>query len=75
MKLGLSLTQMGRRTRIDLESVQLAEQLGYDVVWASEAWGSDPSHGALLCGCSDRADKGGLSHLADPCAHACDDGG
>ncbi len=42
MKLGLSLTQMGRRTRIDLESVQLAEQLGYDVVWASEAWGSDP---------------------------------
>ena len=41
MRLGLNLTYMGARPTLDMDSIRLAEQLGYDVVWAAEAWGSD----------------------------------
>ncbi len=41
VRLGLNLTYMGARPTLDMDSVQLAERLGYDVVWAAEAWGSD----------------------------------
>ncbi len=41
MRLGLNLTYMGARPTLDMDSVLLAERLGYAVVWAAEAWGSD----------------------------------
>jgi F420-dependent oxidoreductase-like protein len=41
MRLGLNLTYMGARPALDVESVRLAERIGYDIVWAAEAWGSD----------------------------------
>jgi F420-dependent oxidoreductase-like protein len=41
VRLGLNLTYMGARPSIDMDAVLLAERLGYDVVWAAEAWGSD----------------------------------
>ena len=41
MRLGLNLSYMGGRAALDMDSVLLAEKLGYDVVWAAEAWGSD----------------------------------
>ena len=41
MKLGLELGYSGARMTIPMELVLEAEQLGYDSVWFSEAWGSD----------------------------------
>ena len=41
MRLGLNLTYMGARPALDVESVKVAERIGYDIVWAAEAWGSD----------------------------------
>ena len=43
MKLGLALTQtaFSAKPRIDLEEVRLVEDLGYDSVWAAEAYGCD----------------------------------
>lgn len=41
MRLGLNLSYFGGRARIDMDLVREAERLGYDSVWAAEAWGSD----------------------------------
>lgn len=41
MRLGLNLTYLGARPTLDMDTVLLAEDLGYSVVWAAEAWGSD----------------------------------
>ena len=41
MRLGLNLSYMGARPALDIESVKVAERIGYDIVWAAEAWGSD----------------------------------
>jgi F420-dependent oxidoreductase-like protein len=41
MRLGLNLTYLGARSTLDLDSIRAAEDLGYDIVWAAEAWGSD----------------------------------
>ncbi len=41
MKLGLMLGYSGAQLRLPVELVQLAEQLGFDSVWAAEAYGSD----------------------------------
>ncbi len=41
MKLGLMLGYSGREMQLPVELVQLAEQLGFDSVWAAEAYGSD----------------------------------
>ena len=41
MKLGLYLGYSGARMSLPVETVQLAECLGYDSVWTAEAYGSD----------------------------------
>lgn len=41
MKLGLRLGYSGAHLDIPIDKVMLAERLGYDSVWASEAYGSD----------------------------------
>jgi len=41
MKLGLMLGYSGGDLQLPVERVQLAERLGYDTVWTSEAYGSD----------------------------------
>ena len=41
MKLGLTLGYSGAVPRVNLELVQEAERLGYDIVWSAEAYGSD----------------------------------
>ena len=41
MKLGLSIGYSGAEMNLPVERVQLAEKLGYDSVWAAEAYGSD----------------------------------
>jgi len=41
VKLGVMLGYSGAQLRIPLETVQLAERLGYDSVWTAEAYGSD----------------------------------
>lgn len=41
MKLGLMLGYSGQHLRLPIELVQQAEQLGFDSVWAAEAYGSD----------------------------------
>lgn len=41
MRLGLNLSYMGARPTLDIDSVRVAEAIGYDIVWAAEAWGSD----------------------------------
>ena len=41
MKLGLMVGYSGAQVRFPIELVQLAEKLGYDSVWTSEAYGSD----------------------------------
>jgi F420-dependent oxidoreductase-like protein len=41
MKLGLLLGYSGARIEIPIDLVRLAEKLGYDSVWTSEAYGSD----------------------------------
>jgi len=41
MKLGLMLGYSGGELRLPVETVQLAERLGYDTVWTAEAYGSD----------------------------------
>ena len=41
MKLGLILGYSGARVEIPIDLVRLAENLGYDSVWTSEAYGSD----------------------------------
>ncbi|HZQ36731.1 MAG TPA: LLM class F420-dependent oxidoreductase [Dehalococcoidia bacterium] len=41
MKLGLMIGYSGAALHIPVERVQLAERLGYDSVWTSEAYGSD----------------------------------
>jgi F420-dependent oxidoreductase-like protein len=41
MRLGLNLTYMGAKPSLDMDTVLRAEELGYDVIWAAEAWGSD----------------------------------
>lgn len=41
MKLGLMLGYSGAELDVRIKDVQLAERLGYDSVWAAEAYGSD----------------------------------
>ena len=41
MKLGIMLPWNEPRVRIPLETIRLAEQLGYDSLWTAEAYGSD----------------------------------
>src|SRR5262249_51273572 len=41
MKLGLLAGYSGRKLRLPMQVILHAEQLGYDSVWTSEAYGSD----------------------------------
>lgn len=41
MKLGIALDWTGAKAHVDVARVQLAERLGYDSVWAAEAYGTD----------------------------------
>src|SRR3546814_4735905 len=41
MKLGLSIGYSGAEMALPVERVQRAEELGYDIVWTAEAYGSD----------------------------------
>ena len=41
MKLGLMLGYSGAELGLSVERVQLAERLGFDLVWTAEAYGSD----------------------------------
>lgn len=41
MKLGLVIGYSGAQMSVPVESVQLADRLGYDSVWTGEAYGSD----------------------------------
>ena len=41
MKLGLNIGYSGAQLRLPVETVQLAERLGFDSVWTAEAYGSD----------------------------------
>jgi F420-dependent oxidoreductase-like protein len=41
MKLGLNIGYSGAQLRLPIETVQLAERLGFDSVWTAEAYGSD----------------------------------
>jgi F420-dependent oxidoreductase-like protein len=41
MKLGLDLGYSGAKLALPLEKIRLAEELGFDSVWTSEAYGSD----------------------------------
>jgi F420-dependent oxidoreductase-like protein len=41
MKLGLIMGTGGARLEIDMDLIREAEDLGFDSVWTSEAWGSD----------------------------------
>jgi F420-dependent oxidoreductase-like protein len=41
MKLGIAIDWAGKRIQLPLERIQLAESLGFDSVWAAEAYGSD----------------------------------
>ena len=41
MRLGLNIAYWGANAGLDMDLVLEAEQLGYDSVWAAEAWGSD----------------------------------
>jgi alkanesulfonate monooxygenase SsuD/methylene tetrahydromethanopterin reductase-like flavin-dependent oxidoreductase (luciferase family) len=44
MRLGLNLAYSGARISDEVRRAEQAEQLGYDSVWASEAWMRTPSH-------------------------------
>ncbi len=41
MRLGLNIAYWGANAGLDMDLVTEAERLGYDSVWAAEAWGSD----------------------------------
>ena len=41
LRLGLNMTYTGASVGDDARAARLAEDLGYDTVWAAEAWGSD----------------------------------
>jgi len=41
VKLGIMLPWAGARLRVPVETIRLAEQLGYDSLWTGEAYGSD----------------------------------
>ncbi|MCX2983272.1 LLM class F420-dependent oxidoreductase [Halieaceae bacterium IMCC14734] len=41
MKLGILLGYSGKQIRIPMDTVKLAESMGYDSVWTAEAYGSD----------------------------------
>jgi F420-dependent oxidoreductase-like protein len=41
MRLGLNIAYWGAKAGLDMDLVLEAERLGYDSVWAAEAWGSD----------------------------------
>ena len=41
MKLGLALQWAGKRIALPLQQIQLAESLGFDSLWAAEAYGTD----------------------------------
>ncbi|MEE3326420.1 MAG: LLM class flavin-dependent oxidoreductase, partial [Myxococcota bacterium] len=41
LKLGVMLGYSGAQVQIPLETVKLAERLGYDAVFTAEAYGSD----------------------------------
>ena len=41
MKLGVIAGYSGRKLTIPMESIHHAEELGYDSIWTSEAYGSD----------------------------------
>src|SRR3546814_12376674 len=41
MRLGLSIGYSGAEMALPVERVQRAEELGYDIVWTAEAYGSD----------------------------------
>src|SRR2546430_9292596 len=61
MKLGLNVAYwgLGLSAEEQLELVQEAEQLGYDSVWAAEAYGSDAATGlAWLAGQTEKINLG-----------------
>ena len=41
MRLGINIGYWGSSAGLDMDLVLEAERLGYDSVWAAEAWGSD----------------------------------
>jgi len=41
VKLGIMLPWAGARLRVPVETIRLAEELGYDSLWTGEAYGSD----------------------------------
>jgi len=41
MKLGIAIAWNRPRVRIPVETIRLAEALGYDSLWSAEAYGSD----------------------------------
>lgn len=66
MKLGLNIGYSGARMAVPLQKILLAEELGFDSVWASEAYGSDAmSPLAYLAGLTRRIRLGtGIAQLA-----------
>ncbi len=75
MRLGLSLGyQTAWSTPADhLALAQEADRLGFSVVWAAEAYGSDAPEHAVLDRRADRPDRCGRGHHADPGPYAGDD--
>ena len=71
MRLGLSLGYQRRGAAADhLALAQEADRLGYSVVWAAEAYGSDaPTMLAWMAAQTERIDVGARDH-ADPRPHA-----
>ena len=41
MKLGILSGYSGRKFNISIDSIQFAEDLGYESIWTAEAYGSD----------------------------------
>lgn len=41
MRLGLLVGTVGKRLKLDIERIKLAESLGFHSVWTGEAWGPD----------------------------------
>ena len=60
MELGLNLGYWGAGNDADnIALAQEADRLGYSVVWAAEAYGSDAADRAGVGRCADRADRPG----------------
>ena len=74
MRLGLNLGYWGAGNDADnLALAQEADRLGFSVVWAAEAYGSDAADRARLGRRADRADRRRRGGHADPGPHAGDD--